>query len=116
MSSPASRPVNPQFPPLQLPDDLKVDYANFVRIAHSPSDLVFDFAQILPGANQAEVLARIVMSPLGAKLFYNALGDNLARYEASFGAIVIPSVSPLAEHLFRPPQPPQSPDDPGAAR
>jgi hypothetical protein len=101
---------------LQLPDDLKVDYANFVRIAHSPSDLVFDFAQILPGANQAEVLARIVMSPLGAKLFYNALGDNLARYEASFGAIVIPSVSPLAEHLFRPPQPPQSPDDPGAAR
>lgn len=114
MSSPASRPVNPQMPPLQLPDDLKVEYANFVRIAHSPSDLVFDFAQVLPGANQAEVLARIVMSPLGAKLFYNALGDNLARYEASFGAIVIPSVSPLAEHLFRPPQPPQSPEDPGS--
>lgn len=114
MSAPASRPVNPQMPPLQLPDDLKVEYANFVRIAHSPSDLVFDFAQVLPGANQAEVLARIVMSPLGAKLFYNALGDNLARYEASFGAIVIPSVSPLAEHLFRPPQPPQSPEDPGS--
>lgn len=112
MSSPVSRPVNPQLPPLQLPDDLKVEYANFVRIAHSPSDLVFDFAQVLPGANQAEVLARIVMSPLGAKLFYNALGDNLARYEASFGAIVIPSVSPLAEHLFRPPQPPPSPEDP----
>ncbi len=99
-------------PTLQLPDNLKVEYANFVRIAHSPSDLVFDFAQILPGANQAEVLARIVMSPLGAKLFYNALADNLARYEASFGAISVPSASPLAEHLFRPPQSPQPPEDP----
>lgn len=116
MSSPASRPVNPQMPPLQLPDDLKVQYANFVRIAHSPSDLVFDFAQVLPGGNQADVLARIVMSPLGAKLFFNALGDNLARYEASFGAIAIPSASPLAEHLFRPPQPPQSPEDPDTTK
>ena len=112
MSSPASRPAHPQLPPLQLPADLKVEYANFVRIAHSPSDLVFDFAQVLPGANQAEVLARIVMSPLGAKLFYNALADNLTRYEASFGAISVPTASPLAEHLFRPPQPPQSPEDP----
>ena len=112
MSSPPSRPAHPPMPPLQVPDNLKVEYANFVRIAHSPSDLVFDFAQILPGANQAEVLARIVMSPLGAKLFYNALGENLARYEASFGAISIPSATPLAEHLFRPPQSPQPPEDP----
>jgi hypothetical protein len=116
MSSPPSRPAHPQLPPLQLPDDLKVEYANFVRIAHSPSDLVFDFAQVLPGANQAEVLARIVMSPLGAKLFYNALADNLARYESSFGAISIPTASPLADHLFRPPQPPQSPEDPSSPK
>ena len=65
---------------LEVPEDIRPVYANLVRIAHSPADLVFDFAHLLPGESTARVGARILMSPLSAKLLYRALGENLARY------------------------------------
>jgi hypothetical protein len=80
-----------------------------VRIAHSPSELVFDFAHMLPGSGPARLQARIIMSPLGAKLFFRALAENLARFEASFGEIKVPGEISLADHLFRPPHPPENP-------
>ncbi len=50
MSNPAqNRPAAPAPPALEVPPDLKTEYANVVRIAHSPSELVFDFAHLLPG-------------------------------------------------------------------
>lgn len=107
MSSNPSRPTAPQTPPLDVPTDIETMYVNLVRIAHSPSELVFDFAHLLPGNNPARVRARIVMSPLGAKLLYRALAENLARYEAAFGEIRVPGESSLADHLFRPPQTPE---------
>jgi isocitrate dehydrogenase kinase/phosphatase len=94
-----------------VPADLEVEYVNLVRIAHSPSELVFDFAHLLPGSSPAKVRSRIVMSPLGAKLFYRALAENLAKYEASFGEISVPGASSLADHLFRPPSPPENPKE-----
>jgi hypothetical protein len=84
-------------------------YANLVRIAHMPSELVFDFAHMVPGTTPACVRSRVVMSPLGAKLFHRALAENLSRYEASFGEIKIPGEVSLADYLFRPPQPPDNP-------
>ncbi len=93
------------------PADLAIEYVNLVRIAHSPSELVFDFAQLLPGAGAAKISSRIVMSPLGAKLFHRALTENLSRYEAAFGEIKFPGDSSLAENLFHsinPPDPPSS--------
>ena len=105
MSSNPARPTPPQMPPLEIPPGLEVEYVNLVRIAHSPSELVFDFAHLLPGSAPAEVRSRIVMSPLGAKLFYRALAENLAKYEASFGEIKVPGASSLADYLFRPPAP-----------
>jgi hypothetical protein len=86
-------------------------YANLARIAHSPADIVLDFAHLLPGETKATIRARVLMSPLSAKLLYRALGENLARYEASFGEINIPGNTSLAEHLFRPFQPPESPPE-----
>lgn len=106
MSDTPPRPAGQQLPPLEVPPDLEIEYVNLVRIAHSPSELVFDFAHLLPGGTPARVRSRIVMSPLGAKLFYRALAENLAKYEASFGEINIPGDSSLASHLFRPPGPP----------
>ena len=96
---------------LEVPDDLEIEYVNLVRIAHSPSELIFDFAHLLPGASPAKVQSRIIMSPLGAKLFYRALAENLAKYEAAFGEIRIPGSSSLADYLFRPPQSPESPPE-----
>jgi hypothetical protein len=92
------------FPPLQIPEDLQTMYVNLVRISHSPSELVFDFAHLLPGTPSARVLSRMVMSPLGAKLFLGALGENIKRYENSFGEIKMPGQKSLANHLFHPPQ------------
>ena len=110
MSSSPPRPPAAQLPPLEVPADLEVEYVNLVRIAHSPSELVFDFAHLLPGNPSARVRSRIVMSPLGAKLFYRALAENLAKYEATFGEINIPGDHTLADHLFKPPSPPDKSD------
>jgi hypothetical protein len=97
---------------LEVPATLQPVYANLARIAHSPADIVLDFAHLLPGETRALVGARILMSPLSAKLLLRALGENLARYEAAFGEIVIPT-STLAEQLFRPIPPPEghAPDE-----
>jgi hypothetical protein len=108
MPNPQQRPAPPQSPTLEIPADLDTLYVNLVRIAHSPSELVFDFAHLLPGNAPARVRARIVMSPLGAKLLYRALAENLARYEAAFGEIKVPGDASLADSLFRP-SPPDNP-------
>ena len=100
-----NRPV-PTAPVIEVPADTHAVYANLVRIAHSPSDLIFDFAHLMPGTSPALVQARVVMSPLGAKLFQRALAENLARFETAFGEIKIPGESTLADSLFRPPHPP----------
>jgi hypothetical protein len=90
---------------LEVPPDLEPTYANQVLIAHTPSELVLNFAQMIPGNSTAKVKAQIMMSPIGAKLFFKALGDNLSKYEANFGEIKLPGGSAtLAEQLFRPPK------------
>jgi hypothetical protein len=87
-------------PPLTMPENLPIEYVNLVRIAHSPSELVFDFAHFLPGSGSASISSRIIMSPIGAKLFQRALTENLARYEAAFGEINLPGNPSLADNLF----------------
>jgi hypothetical protein len=89
---------------LEIPPDQEAVYSNQVLIAHTPSELVFSFAQMLPGSKNAKVKTQVMMSPIGAKLFYRALGENLAKYEANFGEIKLPGGLSLADHLFRPPQ------------
>ena len=91
---------------LEVPANLTPVYANLARIAHSPADIVIDFAHLLPGETKAKVGARILMTPLSAKLLYKALGENLSRFEAAFGEISLPS-STLADQLFKPLQPPE---------
>jgi hypothetical protein len=83
-------------------------YANLVRISHSPSELVLDFARILPGEIKAPVLSKVLLSPISAKLFLHALTENIAKYESTFGEIKIPQKTTLADQLFRAPIPPDS--------
>jgi hypothetical protein len=106
-----ANPPRPAPISLEVPAGLETTYANLARISHSPADLVMDFAHALPAETKAIIRARILMSPLSAKLFYRALGENIARYEAAFGEIVVPGNTSLAEHLFRPHQPPEPPAD-----
>ncbi len=105
-------PPKPSGPSLEIPAGLETVYANLARISHSPADLVIDFAHLMPGETQAKVRARVLMTPLSAKLLLRALTENLARYEAAFGEIPVPGNSSLAEHLFRPFHPPEPPKEP----
>ena len=107
MSMPPKPPVSPT---LETPPGLETVYTNLARISHSPADIVIDFAHLLPSETNALVKARVLMSPLSAKLLLRALTENLSRYEASFGEINVPVNTSLAEHLFRPHQ---APDQPG---
>lgn len=104
-------PPQPPGPKIIVPEGMEPAYANLARISHSPADIVIDFAHILPGETTATIRSRVVMSPLSAKLLLRALAENIARYEASFGEISVPSNSSLAESLFRPPHPPEPPKE-----
>jgi len=96
---------------IEIPEEIKPLYSNLARISHSPADIVMDFAQLLPGENKATIQARILMSPLSAKLLLRALQENLSRYETTFGEISIPKNNTLAENLFKGLQPPEPPKE-----
>jgi len=107
-----NQPPAPQGPSqmqinIELPPDLEAIYTNFAMIGHTPSEVIIDFVRLLPGNPRAKVQTRVLMTPMNAKLLLNALSDNLERFEAQFGPIVIPQGGNLAEQLFHPPQPPQ---------
>lgn len=105
----AATPKPPVSPTLDIPQGLDPVYCNLARISHSPADIVIDFAHLLPAESIARVKARVLMAPLSAKLLLRALTENLARYEAAFGEIHVPVNTSLADHLFRPLQPPEEP-------
>jgi len=94
---------------IEVPADLSPIYANLAVIAHSPSEFIVDFAQILPNTPRARVQTRILMTPLHAKLLLGALQENIERYEAQFGEIQSPSGGDdLARDFFGGVRPPDS--------
>jgi hypothetical protein len=96
LSQPKPRSLN-----VELPSDLEPVYANFTLISHTASEVIFDLAQMLPNQPKVRVRSRVVMTPLNAKLTLRALQENLAKYEASFGEIMVPGESDdLVRSLF----------------
>ena len=65
-------------------------YSNLVFIAHSPSEVILDFARALPWLPKAKVYARVIVTPQHAKSLLLALEQNLKNYENQFGAIKLP--------------------------
>ena len=94
---------------VNLPSQLKATYSNFALISHSRSELIIDYAQILPQVAQANVVARVVMTAFNAKLLLRALKDHVDRFEAEHGEIELPEGTSLADQLFKD-LPPDSPD------
>ncbi len=76
---------------IELPNDLEATYSNFAIISPSPSEIVIDFARLLPGNPSSKVLARVVLTPLNAKLLLRALQENLSKYEEQFGEVRMPT-------------------------
>ena len=63
------------------------EYVNLAIVTHSPAEFVLDFTQVMPGMPKARVRSRVIMAPLHAKAFAQALQDNIAKYETRFGEI-----------------------------
>ena len=69
------------------PDKAQGVFANLALIAHTPTEFVLDFAQLMPGIQQANVVSRIVVTPDQAKKLLGALQNNIGQYEKKFGTI-----------------------------
>jgi len=89
--------MTPQQP--QAPQQLNIElnekeaegiYSNLAIISHSNAEFVIDFTRVLPGIPKARVHARIIMTPIHAKLLSNALQENIGKYEKQHGEINIP--------------------------
>lgn len=73
---------------LNLPDEVaEGTYANISVVAHSPMEFVVDFVTMMPGMAQPKVKSRIILTPQNAKRLFLALGDNIKRYESTYGPI-----------------------------
>ena len=75
---------------LRIPEDLEATYSNFAVITHTPSEIIVDLACLLPNSPKGRVQARIIMTPMNAKLLSRALTENLKKFEAKFGEIEAP--------------------------
>lgn len=94
---------------IDLPKDLQAIYANIAFISNTPAEVVIDFAQILPRTPRGAVQARVVMTPMHAKMLQQALSQSIANYERQFGEIRLPHPRPnLAEDFFK--FPPDAPN------
>ena len=72
---------------VELPADLEAIYSNFALITHSSSEIIVDFARVLPNTPKTRVYARVLMTPINAKLLHKALGENLRKFEEQYGEI-----------------------------
>lgn len=80
----------PKPPTLQFSIDDSVAngvYVNFANIIHNPAEFVLDFGRVVPGRTDVRVLSRVLTSPIHAKQLLNALTQNVAQYEKTFGPI-----------------------------
>ncbi len=71
-------------------------YSNLTLIAHSPAEIILDFARMMPGMQKAKISSRIIMTPSSAKMFLKSLTENIKKYEEKFGEIKIHGTQPAA--------------------
>lgn len=73
---------------IELSEDVaQGTYANLAIITHSSSEFVLDFIRLMPGMPKANVKSRVILNPEHAKRLFNALKDNIAKFEAVHGPI-----------------------------
>ena len=70
-------------------------YSNLALISHRKEEFIVDFLIIdpqtqSPKGDQAILTSRVVLNPGHMKRLYQAIGENIQRYEKNFGKIVLP--------------------------
>ena len=100
---------------LEVPKDMQGVYSNATLInANSPSEFFIDFVQMVPGLPKAQVVSRVVMSPVHAKMLQRALAQHIVQFEQKHGEISVPKQKSIADEFFRfPNKPGDEKDDKG---
>ncbi len=71
---------------VSLPNDVKGGvYANNMVVGHTSEEFILDFIMI--SAPEGVVTARVIVSPGHMKRIFNALQDNISKYERTYGTI-----------------------------
>ena len=70
-------------------------YSNLALISHRQEEFILDYLFVDPQTqatktDQALLAARIILSPGHMKRLYQAIGENIVKYEKNFGKIVLP--------------------------
>jgi hypothetical protein len=70
-------------------------YSNLALISHRKEEFIVDFLfvdpqQQSPQEGQAILTSRVILNPGHMKRLYQAIGENIQRYEKNFGNIVLP--------------------------
>jgi hypothetical protein len=78
-------------------------YSNLMMVTHRKEEFVLDFLFVHPqrgpdGGQVANLRSRVITSPEHVKRIVRALQDNIARYEAKFGAIEEATDMPKVVH------------------
>jgi hypothetical protein len=85
MTTPQQQQIN-----IELGDaEAQGTYANMAMIHNSPTEMILDFARIMPRTPKAKVVSRIIMTPMHAKLLQQTLAQNIKKHEEQFGEIKI---------------------------
>jgi hypothetical protein len=81
---------------IHFPNELKGGaYANNMLVFHSGEEFILDFLMVAPP--EGAVTARVIVSPGHIKRVFNALAENIAKYEEAFGPIRVaeePRITP----------------------
>ncbi|NBD10131.1 MULTISPECIES: DUF3467 domain-containing protein [Corallococcus] len=64
-------------------------YCNLALVNHTDAEFVLDFLYVQPQQPLARVRSRIITTPRHLKRLVQALQENVQRYEARFGPIVL---------------------------
>jgi len=69
-----------------FPNEMKGGvYANNMIVTHTREEFILDFLMVIPP--EGTVTARVIVSPGHMKRIFEALGDNVSKYEKTFGTI-----------------------------
>ena len=72
-------------------DDAIADglYVNMALVNHTETEFTLDFIYVQPQQPKAKVRSRIITNPKHMKRLLLAMQDNLAKFEAKFGTVVL---------------------------
>ncbi|XXF77478.1 DUF3467 domain-containing protein [Myxococcaceae bacterium GXIMD 01537] len=75
---------------IQIDDDVaNGQYVNMALVEHTETEFTLDLIYVQPHQPKARVRSRVITSPKHMKRLLLAMQDNVARYEARFGPIVL---------------------------